>query len=121
METGTEVFYSYHDVVDLEQLEAALKADGRYHILTCTCGEEMCASRPKGIEITHLEERCLWRDLDKGGEFSFSAEEARENLRRHRSHLLEVLECCGVTDYLHAVEPYQTALYLQRYLVEGRG
>lgn len=59
------------NVLEIEQLEAALRTDGNYMIYNCSCGHPGCAGLNDGITITTEGELLHWQDWDADEVFVF--------------------------------------------------
>lgn len=59
------------NVLETDQLRAALQVDGNYMIYNCSCSNPGCAGLEKGITIKTVDKLLHWQDLDANEEFTF--------------------------------------------------
>jgi hypothetical protein len=66
--------------IDLLALTQSMSNDGRYFIITCTCGDPGCAGIDQGIKVIHNDENVQWLITERGCgpeepmEFTFNRE-----------------------------------------------
>lgn len=65
------------ELLDLEQLQSSLNADGDFFIWTCSCGVPGCAGMFDGVRVTHGNGKTAWDDLDCKRQFFFDSHDLR--------------------------------------------
>ncbi len=75
---GESVYLNHTDHVDLIQLRASLKENGKFFIWTCSCGAPGCAGRFEGVQVSHSDGITTWHDLDTKRKYVIRSDDLRQ-------------------------------------------
>ncbi|MFZ4622511.1 MAG: hypothetical protein ACOYNS_18245 [Bacteroidota bacterium] len=84
--------------VDLYELIKSTKRNGRYFILTCSCGMAECAGIKQGVSVRHHRNEVRWTIYDMGRvnnapiHFTFDSALYKREIRNALQHMIDIKE-----------------------------
>ena len=79
--------YAESDIIDVDKLLESLKSDGEFFIFSCNCGVPACSGWEKGINVTHNDNKIIWKNENSNKSWRLEKSRMEDDLNLIRTEV----------------------------------